>query len=343
MRLIEDILNNKYEDISIVGLAKNAGKTVTLNYLIEQAENLNLSIGITSTGRDGESTDLVTQTQKPSIYVGEGMYVATAKKMLLLSDAKVEILEATGIPTPLGEVIIVKVRQKGNIQIAGPVSAVDMKYVAKRLKHYGAKVVFIDGAIDRKAVSSPTITDACIIATGAVLSRDMKKVLEKTAHHVECYTLNEACEEIRKIVVKHNRTCVIQNTGEVVVPDIKTSIDGGKKISELIDENTAYVFIKGAITTLLLKEIGDNKFLRGIKIIIEDGTKIFTDINLWNDLRRKGLKVEALNRVNVIAVTLNPVSPAGYFFDSEVFKREMANYLTGVKIVDVVSGGDFID
>mgnify|MGYP005827736867 CR=1 FL=1 len=87
MRLIEDILNHKYETISIVGLAKNAGKTVTLNYLIEQAENLNLSIGITSTGRDGESTDLVTNTQKPSIYVGEGMYVATAKKMLLLSDA----------------------------------------------------------------------------------------------------------------------------------------------------------------------------------------------------------------------------------------------------------------
>lgn len=343
MRIIDTILNNKYDTISIVGLAKNAGKTVTLNYLIEEAQALGLSIGITSTGRDGESIDLVTQTQKPSIYVAEGMYVATAKKMLLLSEAKTEILETTGIATPLGEVIIVRVRQGGNIQIAGPVSATDMKYVTKQLKYYGAKAVFVDGAIDRKAVSSPLITDACIIATGAVLSRDMKKVLEKTAYSVECYTLNKASEKIRKVILSINKTCVIQNTGAVVVPDIKTSIDGGKKINDLIDENTNYIFIKGAVTTLLLKELGENKFLRGIKIIIEDGTKIFTDITLWNELRKKGLRVEALNSIDVVAVTLNPISPAGYFFDSEVFSREMKKYLPGVKIVDVVAGGDLID
>ncbi len=343
MRLIETILNNNYETISIVGLAKNAGKTVALNYLMQEAEGLNLNIGITSSGRDGESIDIVTQTQKPSIYAAEGMYVATAKKMLMLSDAKTEILETTGISTPLGEIIIVRVRQKGNIQIAGPVSAADMKYVARRLKHYGARVVFIDGAIDRKAVSSPVITDACIIATGAVLSRDMKKVLERTAFSVECYTLKQSDEVIRKIIFGINKTCIIQNTGNVVVPDIKTSMDSGKKISELIDELADYVFIKGAVTTLLLKEIGENKFLRGITIIIEDGTKIFTDINVWNELRKKGLKVQVLNSVDVLAVTLNPVSPSGYFFDSELFKAEMKKYLHGVKIVDVVSGGDFVD
>lgn len=343
MRIVETILENKYSTVSIVGLAKNAGKTVALNYLIEEAENLRVNIGITSTGRDGENLDLVTQTHKPSIYVTEGTFVATAKKTLMLSDAKTEILETTGIPTPMGEVIIVKVRQRGNIQIAGPVSTADMKYVAARLKHYGSQVVFIDGAIDRKAVSSPVITDACVIATGAVLSRDMKKVLEKTAHSVECLTLKQTNEEIRKIIKKQNKTCIIQNTGEVVIPDIKTSITGGKKINELVNEKATHVFVKGAVTTSLLKDIGENKFLRGIKLIIEDGTKIFTDINVWNELRRKGLKVEALNGANVIAITLNPISPAGYFFDSEVFKLEMEKYLPGVKIVDVVSGGDFND
>ncbi|HAQ39471.1 MAG TPA: hypothetical protein DCM73_00585 [Clostridiales bacterium] len=343
MRLIETIRQNNYKDISIVGLAKNAGKTVTLNYLIEEAEDLGISIGITSTGRDGENLDLVTQTQKPSIFVTEGMYVATAKQALLLSDAGTEILETTGINTPMGEVIIVKVRQRGNIQIAGPVSAADMKYVTKKLKHYGAQIVFIDGAIDRKAVSSPAVTDACIISTGAVLSRDMKKVLEKTAYSVECFTLKQTGEDIQKIIQKQKKTCIIQNTGNVVIPDIKTSITGGKKINELIDEKATHVFIRGAVTTSLLKSIGENKFLRGVKIIVEDGTKIFTDINVWNELRRKGLKVETLNAVNVIAVTLNPVSPAGYFFDSAVFKSEMEKYLDGIKIIDVVSGGDFID
>ncbi len=338
MKIIEAIRQNNYKSVSIVGLAKNAGKTVTLNYLIEEAENLGITIGITSTGRDGESTDLVTQTQKPSILVTEGMIVATAKKTLLLSDAKTEILETTGISTPMGEIIIVKIRQRGNIQIAGPVIGLDMKRISKRLQHYGAQIVFIDGAIDRKAVSSPVITDACIIATGAVLSRDMKKVLEKTAHSVECFTLKQTDSEKLKIIKKHTKTCIVQNTGEVFLPDIETSITGGKKISELINENTTHVFVKGALTTSFLKDIEGNEFLRGIKIIIEDGTKIFADVNVWNELRRKGLKVEVLEPINVVAVTLNPVSPEGYFFDSLIFKSEMEKYLHGVKIVDVVAG-----
>ncbi len=340
MRLIETIKENNYETVSIIGLAKNAGKTVTLNYLIEEAENFNIKAGITSTGRDGENTDLVTQTQKPAILVKEGMYAATAKKTLMLSDAKVEILETTGISTALGQVIIVKVRQKGNIQIAGPVSAKDMKYVAGRLKHYGAEVVFIDGAIDRKAVSSPAITDACIIAAGAVLSRDMKKVLEKTAHAVECYSLPGTEEHVKNIVRKINKTCIISADGKVLVPNIKTSITGGRKISELVDEKTSHIFIKGALTSALLKDLWGNINKRGIKLIIEDGTKIFTDINVWNEMRRKGLKVEALDTINVLAVTLNPVSPEGYFFDSQVLKENMRKTLPGINILDVVSGGD---
>ena len=340
MRLIEIIKQNNYQTISIIGLAKNAGKTVTLNYLIEEAYNHNLQIAITSTGRDGENTDLVTETQKPSIEVREGMLVATAKKTLMLSNAKTEILETTGISTAMGQVIIVRVRQRGNIQIAGPVTTRDMKYVAGRLKHYGARLVFIDGAIDRKAVSSPLITDACILATGAVLSRDMKKVLEKTAHAVECFSLKEAQDHVKRVIQRINKTCVIGEGGKVLVPDIKTSITGGKKISELIDEKTSHVFLKGAVTSVLLKDLWENKYLRGIKLIIEDGTKIFTDINVWNEMRRKGLKVEVMSSIKVLAVTLNPVSPAGYFFDSQVLKENMERVLPGIKIVDVVSGGD---
>ena len=316
MRLIQTIKQNNYETVSIIGLAKNAGKTVTLNYLIEEAENLNIKTGITSTGRDGENTDLVTQTKKPAIMVTEGMYAATAKKTLMLSNARTEILETTGISTAMGEVIIVRVRQKGNIQIAGPVSAKDMKYVAGRLKHYGAEVVFIDGAIDRKAVSSPVITDACVIATGAVLSRDMKKVLEKTAHAVECYSLPGTDVHVKNIVRKINKTCIISEDGNILVPDIKTSITGGRKISELIDGKTSHIFIKGALTSALLKELWGNIYLRGINLIIEDGTKIFTDINVWNEMRR-----ERVHRNEDSSATCDRSGKVPFEYTSQVHRR----------------------
>lgn len=340
MRLMENIIQKNYKTISIIGLAKNAGKTVALNYLIEEANKFNIITGITSTGRDGESIDLVTNTQKPSIFVTEGMYVATAKKALMLSSAKVEILETTGMNTPMGEVIIVKVRQSGNIQVAGPVNTIDMKYVCKRLIHFGAEVVLVDGAIDRKAVSSPVITDACIIATGAVLSRDVKIVIEKTSHAVECYTLAQVEDKVKNLILRNNKTCIVQNSGSVIIPNIVTSITGGKKISEQIDENTTHVFIKGAVTSNLLKDIWQNEFFKNISIVIEDGTKIFVEINTWNDFKRKGLKMQALNTIDVIAVTLNPVSPAGYFFDSGEFKSKITQYLPNIKIIDVVSGGE---
>ena len=57
MGLLHD-LSTKYKTLSIVGMAKNAGKTTALNYLIEEAIDEGITLGITSTGRDGETQDL---------------------------------------------------------------------------------------------------------------------------------------------------------------------------------------------------------------------------------------------------------------------------------------------
>ena len=71
--------------MSIVGMCKNAGKTTMLNWLLEQGR-LQGTLGLTSIGRDGESTDVVTGTEKPGIFVREGTLIATAQDMLRLGD-----------------------------------------------------------------------------------------------------------------------------------------------------------------------------------------------------------------------------------------------------------------
>lgn len=40
------------------------------------------SIALTSIGRDGERSDLVTNTKKPEIFVYDGTIIATAEKLL---------------------------------------------------------------------------------------------------------------------------------------------------------------------------------------------------------------------------------------------------------------------
>ena len=71
-------LLNGVQTMSIVGMCKNAGKTTMLNWMLHH-DRLQGTLGLTSIGRDGESTDVVTGTEKPGIFVREGTLIATAK------------------------------------------------------------------------------------------------------------------------------------------------------------------------------------------------------------------------------------------------------------------------
>lgn len=50
---IEEIL--KYNSIAIVGLAKNAGKTECLNYILRKVKNTGKRFALTSIGIDGKT------------------------------------------------------------------------------------------------------------------------------------------------------------------------------------------------------------------------------------------------------------------------------------------------
>lgn len=299
MKIIDMIKQNSYKTITIIGIAKNTGKTTTLNYLIKECNNNDIKVGLTSAGRDGEKIDLVTNTEKPPIYVYRGTIAAIAKKLLPLCSAKLEILENTNIQSALGEVMIVKIKESGYIEIAGATNTVDLKKLSQLLKSYGATLVIIDGAIDRKAVSSPIVTDACILATGAAISRDLFTLIEKTAYAVEKYNL---------------------------------------RIADHIHEDGDIKYIKGALTTRLLKELCKDNDLKNIKIVVEDSTKIFVEIDVWKEYKKRGLTIEVKRKTNLLAISINPTSPEGHYFDSNILMQSLNKRIPNIKIIDVVSG-----
>ena len=88
--------------ITIIGLCKNAGKTTAMCRLIEELSGEVLAM--TSVGRDGERTDVVTGTEKPEIWVPEGTLFATARGMLPLCDTTLQVEGVTDVMTPLGAV-----------------------------------------------------------------------------------------------------------------------------------------------------------------------------------------------------------------------------------------------
>ena len=152
MGLLHD-LSTKYRTLSIVGMAKNAGKTTALNFLIEEAIDEGIQLGITSTGRDGESQDLVTGTEKPRVYLEEDMLVAVPTLLYDLADAGLEVVKKTKYSTAIGELLICRVKDAGYVQVAGPVINAEQKLLCRDMMELGCSLILIDGAIDRKSIA----------------------------------------------------------------------------------------------------------------------------------------------------------------------------------------------
>lgn len=337
MGLLYD-LSNKYKTLSIVGMAKNAGKTTALNFLIEEAMDEGIVLGITSTGRDGETQDLVTGTEKPRVYLDHGTLVSVPSQLFGLADAGLEILRRTKYSTAIGELLICKVQDAGYVQIAGPVINSETKKLCQDMFGLGCDLVMIDGAIDRKTIASPETSDAIILATGAVLSRSMKKVVEETAHVVHLYGLPEFEEndKVTEFIRQDNYEHIIafNDKGEGKVLDLVTGLGAARYIDDAIEEDTRYIFIPGAFTNSVVADI-TNKHLKQVEFILKDPTKIFVNIMDWGQLRKRGFKVKVLKNIEIAAITVNPWSPQGYTFDSDILIEEMKKLIPDMPIIDV--------
>lgn len=331
-------LSQKYKTISIVGMAKNAGKTTALNYLIEEAMDEGIVLGITSTGRDGESTDLVTGTDKPRVFLDADTIVSVPTQLYELADAGLEILRMTEYGSSIGQIMLCRVVNSGYVQIAGPVINASHQKMCEEMLQMGAELVLIDGAIDRKSIAAPGTSDAIILSTGAVLSRSMKKVIEETAHTVGLYRL--PCMEDgedKDNITKHlgEERLMITGGGKTRMLDRTTGLGAGKFLDGQIDENTEYIYVPGAFTQSVVADINP-KNLKNITFILKDPTKIFIDSVSWGQLRKKGLKVKVLENINVAAITVNPSAPGGYAFEHEELLRGMQEAIPDIPVIDVM-------
>lgn len=336
MGLLENIQDD-YKTLSIVGMSKNAGKTTAMNFLIEEAMDEGMILGITSTGRDGETVDLVTETEKPRIYVDEGTIVSLPKQLYELSEAGMEILKITKYSTAMGQLLLCRVVESGYVQIAGPGSTAEHKLLCQEMLDLGAEIVIIDGAIDRKSIASPETSDAIILATGAVLSRSMSKVVDETAHTLELYSLPVTDNPLLKDTLADESmsdTVVTFSGDKVKKLDLKTGLGASKFIDEAIDENVDYVFIPGALTDSVVADINPKKFKR-TKFVLKDPTKIFINNIRWGQLKKQGFYVEVLQNIKVAAITVNPVAPLGYSFEHKALIDAMKAAVGDIPVVDV--------
>ncbi|MDX9691489.1 MAG: hypothetical protein RBT45_03475, partial [Acholeplasmataceae bacterium] len=135
-----------FKTIGIIGLAKNTGKTTTLNYLINLYKDR--VIGLTSIGLDGEELDQINFLPKPKIYVRKGMIVATAEACLEDANITYRLIRKVDLFTALGPIRLIEVTSDGHLVVAGPTTNNELHQLLELMKPYDDKL-FIDGAFNR--------------------------------------------------------------------------------------------------------------------------------------------------------------------------------------------------
>lgn len=333
------LIDNKYRIVSVIGMAKNSGKTVTLNRIIEEAYDKNICLGLTSIGRDGEKQDIVTSTEKPLIYINRGNIIATTSELFGLSKAKLEILRITNFTTSMGNIVIARAISDGYVELAGPCTNKEIRAVSEIMLDYGAELIMVDGALDRSSSASPAISDATILATGAVLSRDMNKVIDKTLHQVSLFKLSAVDAGLRYEILdgfESYNALLINDDNEIEGLDIKTAINSGTKIAAKVSEKTKYIALSGSLVTKTVKDLIQSISLKDITLVVRDATRIFIDTKDYKYFKKIGIKIEVLDNINLLALTINPYSPKGYYFNPEIFHAKVSEAVDSTKIIDVM-------
>ncbi len=315
--------------LALVGLAKNTGKTETLAALLRELESEHRRVGVTSIGRDGEEHDVFdARIDKPRIVLHAGSLVASTDALVRASSLAHERLARTGMRTPLGEVVIARLAERGAVEVAGPSAAEDLREVSDAMIKLGAEIVLIDGSIDRRAASSPAVADGLVIATGAVLSEDIEEVVAATKDAVDLVNLPAAGSPRADGSTGGGEEILTLERGLVLNAE-------PAEIAALLREHPhASTFrVNGALSERFLEGLlaaRAERAGRKLRIVVGDPTKVFLTRRGPEWYRRHGLAIEVAQMIRLKAITVNPVAPQSHRFESERLRA----------LIEVAVGGD---
>ncbi|UYO99574.1 hypothetical protein OF820_10910 [Oceanotoga sp. DSM 15011] len=325
-------LNLNFKSISVVGLEKNTGKTETLNYLIKKL-NKNRILGLTSIGIDGEKCDQVTYTSKPEIKIKENMIFATSEKHFLQKKFNAEILYVSNSKTSLGRIVIARSLENGLVLLSGPSSTYKMYEIINKIKNYNSDTVLIDGAISRLSPSSPFITESMILTTGAAVSLNQKELVKKTVHVFNLININPYKGLYSEEFKKYEEGIFYIKENNFYRLNIKTLLNI-KNLNKDISEYSYKIYTTGSLTNNFIKYLIERKDTEKFEIIVKDYTKLFLSSEIFLLFLKRGGKLRVLKKPNLIAITVNPVSPQGYIMNSDNIVSDLKNYID-IPIFDV--------
>lgn len=325
----------KLRSLSIVGMAKNTGKTETLNYLLGRlASYPQLSLALTSIGIDGEKRDQVTRTDKPEIILRPGTIFVTAEKFYRMKLLPAEVCDIDArFTTPIGRAIYARSRGTGKVLIAGPSSTLGLKMVVDKMLERGIDLTIIDGALSRMSLASPSLAEGIILATGAAYSAQPEQLVRSTKALFR--QINFPALRHRKIADKladvDQEIYLIDRSGELFPTGIGSALmdETWEKLAKTVEAEA--IFIPGVVTDKILERLKAKDIP---SLLVKDFTRIFASPAAVASYLATGKKINVLFSTKLMAVTFNPLAPNGFRLDSDRL-CDMLSEALGVPVYDV--------
>lgn len=333
--MLYDLLPPASRTVSFVGVARDAGKTTALGAALAEHERRGVRAGVLSVGMDGERRDAVSGRDKPCIMVFQETLVATAARALRATTAAIDVLETTGIHTPLGELIVGRVRRPGEVLLAGVRHREDVRRVAELLRAHGAERVLVDGAFDRFAAADPATSDAVVLSTGMTVGGTVEAVADVTAGWITALAPPLASGEDVPPEAFRDRVA-IRRAGEWEGAELRT----------LLEPPTGPLWESGALEAVYAPGLVSDRVFAwlpralevGGVLVVRDPTRVVTaDAARARFLRR--YRLEALGRAEIAAITVNPWRAGGSPVASDALVNAVRQVAGDIPVLDVrVSG-----
>lgn len=329
--LLKSILSCR--SLSIVGMAKNTGKTVCLNYVLDQLRTTDKVIAVTSIGVDGEKTDQVTKTEKPEVVLAKNTYFVTSEYYYRQRQLLSEICELSEETTSLGRLVTARVLQEGKVILAGPASTGRIRALIAQMQAMGVDLTIVDGALSRKSPASPSVTDGLILTTGMAMAPDLDTVVAKTKFVYQLTQLPEYETDESERMMQCDSGIYAVGEGTLHRLPVASPLLFAQYKDKLFSHGNT-LFISGIVTDNMLEFFRGQANVKDIVLVVKDFTKIFVTPFVLHGFLQKGGRLMVLKRPNLLAMCINPTSPSGFKVTSEQL-QEALGAVVDVPVYDV--------
>ncbi len=312
--MLEDFLVERLDGIrriGFLGLAKNTGKTTAFNFVSGLLHRHGERTGLLTSGRDGETTDLLSGSPKPPVEVAARQMLLTTAGEAQRATADLRPVSETPFSTSVGRLALFEAVSPGQVVLVGPVTCDELVEAADRLLAAGCERVLVDGAINRKAFARPGVVDGVVVCTGAALAGDIDLLVDATVDAV----------------------APLCGGGNVVVDagaDAPRSPVDASMVPGDDEMEWAGAFGDEAAERLLERRFSGT-------VMVADATRVFLDGYTRGRLKTAGIRIEPRATVPILAVCVNPTSPSGARMESDALLDRFHRALPELPIMDVMT------